>query len=100
VGPASMRHHCATTGAKADGSRRLEVITGVGCRRWTLDEEARIVAESLAPAATAKLNGVEPQARLTDVLERLVSGRTKARELEDLLPWAWKAARLTAAVEA
>jgi hypothetical protein len=30
---------------------------------------------------------------LTDVLERMVSGRTKAHELEDLLPWAWKAAR-------
>ena len=42
--------------------------------------------------ATAKLNGVEPLAWLTDVLERMVSGRTKAHELERLLPWAWKAA--------
>ena len=32
--------------------------------------------------ATAKLNGVEPLAWLTDVLERVVSGRTKAHELE------------------
>ncbi|MFL5332473.1 MAG: transposase, partial [Geminicoccaceae bacterium] len=47
--------------------------------------------------ATAKLNGVEPLAWLTDVLERVVSGRTKARELERLLPWAWKAERLAAA---
>ena len=31
--------------------------------------------------ATAKLNGVEPLAWLTDVLERMVSGRTKAHEL-------------------
>jgi len=38
-------------------------------------------------AATAKLNGVEPQAWLTDVLECMVSGRTKAHELERLLPW-------------
>src|SRR5215213_2160098 len=45
--------------------------------------------------ATAKLNGVEPLAWLTDVLERMVSGRTKAHELERLLPWAWKAERLT-----
>ncbi len=36
---------------------------------------------------------------LTDVLERVVSGRTKATELEQLLPWAWKAERLAAAVE-
>ena len=41
---------------------------------------------------TAKLNGVEPLAWLTDVLGRVVSGRTKAHELERLLPWAWKAA--------
>jgi transposase len=40
--------------------------------------------------ATAKLNGVEPQAWLTDVLERMVSGRTRANELERLLPWTWK----------
>jgi transposase len=40
--------------------------------------------------ATAKLNGVEPLARLTDVLERLVSGRTKQHEIEHLLPWNWR----------
>lgn len=39
---------------------------------------------------TAKLNGVEPMAYLTDALERIVSGRTKAHELETLLPWNWK----------
>jgi hypothetical protein len=48
----------------------------------------------------APLNGVEPLAWLTDVLERMVSGRTKAAELERLLPWAWKAERLVAAVHA
>ena len=36
--------------------------------------------------ATAKLNGIEPQAWLTDVLERMVSGRIKAHELTQLLP--------------
>jgi hypothetical protein len=35
-----------------------------------------------------------------DVLERMVSGRTKAHELERLLPWAWKAEQLAAAVDA
>jgi hypothetical protein len=40
--------------------------------------------------ATAKLNGVEPLAWLTDVLERLVSGRTKQHEIEQLLPWNWR----------
>ena len=28
-------------------------------------------------------------AYLTDVLERIVSGRTKANELHTLLPWNW-----------
>jgi len=50
--------------------------------------------------ATAKLNGVEPQAWLTDVLERVVSGRTKTHELEQLLPWNWQAERLAAAADA
>jgi hypothetical protein len=40
---------------------------------------------------TAKLNDVDPLAWLTDVLERIVSGRTRAHELETLLPWNWKA---------
>jgi hypothetical protein len=39
---------------------------------------------------TAKLNDVDPLAWLTDVLERIVSGRTKRNELPTLLPWNWK----------
>src|SRR5215213_7577743 len=62
-----------------------------GARHWA------IVASLVA---TAKLNGVEPLAWLTDVLERMVSGRTKAHELERLLPWAWKAGRLATSVHA
>src|SRR4051812_7561270 len=50
--------------------------------------------------ATAKLNGVEPLAWLTDVLERMVSGRTKAHELERLLPWNWQVEQLAAALDA
>ena len=60
-----------------------------GARHWA------IVASLVA---TAKLNGVEPLAWLTDVLERVVSGWTKAHELERLLSWTWKAERLAAAV--
>ena len=40
---------------------------------------------------SAKLNDVEPLAWLTDVLERMVSGRTKRHKLETMLPWNWKA---------
>jgi len=35
---------------------------------------------------TAKLNDVEPFAYLRDVLERIVSGTTKANDLSSLLP--------------
>ena len=62
------------------------------------DGGARHSAIVASLVATAKLNGVEPLAWLTDVLERMASGRTKANELERLLPWAWKAERLTSDV--
>jgi transposase len=62
-----------------------------GARHWAL------VASLVA---TAKLNGVEPFAWLADVLERVVSGRTKAHELERLLPWNWQAERPAAAIRA
>jgi transposase len=47
-------------------------------------------AIALTLIQTAKLNGLDPLAYLTDVLERIVSGRTKRHELEQLLPWNWK----------
>ena len=48
-----MSSHSRTTSTKADGFRRFEVITGVGRRRrWTDEEKAWIVAESLDPTTT------------------------------------------------
>ena len=48
-----MRTHGTTTSTSDDGFRRVEVITGVGRRRrWTDEEKAWIVAESLDPAST------------------------------------------------
>jgi hypothetical protein len=46
---------------------------------------------------TAKLHDIDPQSYLADVLDRIVSGRTKANALRELLPWEWKAAREAAA---
>jgi transposase len=54
------------------------------------DGGARHWAIAMTLIATAKLNDVEPMAYLTDVLERIVSARTKSHELESLLPWNWK----------
>jgi transposase len=42
---------------------------------------------------SAKLQEIDPRHYLTDVLERIVSGRTKINQLHTLLPWTWKAER-------
>ena len=48
-----MRNPSRTDSTNADSFRRLEVITGVGRRRrWSDEDKARIVAESLDPATT------------------------------------------------
>src|SRR5689334_2155170 len=70
-----MRTHGTTTGTSDDGFRRLEVITGVGRRRrWTDEEKAWIVAESLDPAtsvsAVARRYGLHPAANYGWSLER------------------------------
>jgi hypothetical protein len=54
-----------------------------GARRWAI---------AMTLIQTAKLNGVDPQAWLTDVLECIVSRQIKANELHRLLPWNWRAA--------
>jgi hypothetical protein len=55
-------------------------------------------AETWACAAslieTCRLNNVDPQAWLTDVLEKLVN-LWPQRRLDELLPWAWQQARDT-----
>jgi transposase len=53
------------------------------------DGGARHWAIAITLIQTAKLNGVEPLAWLTDVLVRIVSGRTRSHELNQLLPWNW-----------
>ncbi|MFK4492369.1 transposase domain-containing protein [Bradyrhizobium sp. USDA 336] len=65
-------------------------------RRKSLFSGSEGGAESWAILAslvnTAKLE-LDPQAYLTDVLERIVSGRTKSHQLHERLAWNWKAAR-------
>src|SRR3990172_2799010 len=54
------------TGHGVSNVRRIELITGAGRRRrWSRDDKARIVEESLKPGATvsdvARRNGLSPQ---------------------------------------
>jgi transposase len=81
------RHRVIATG------RRNSLFAGsdAGARSWALFTSL---------IQTARLNGLDPVAWLTDVLERIVSGAVKANDLDRLLPWNWKAeqnARATAA---
>ena len=65
-------------------------------RRSSLFSGSEGGAESWAVIAsivnTAKLHELDPQRYLADVLERIVSGRTKSHQLSELLAWNWKAA--------
>jgi hypothetical protein len=99
----ALRHWSGLVAFLDDG--RIEMDTNVverAIRPVTLNRKNALFAGSDGGArhwaiattliATAKLNGVEPMAWLTDVLERMVSGRTKVNQLHDLLPWNWRAA--------
>jgi transposase len=61
------------------------------------DGGARHWAVAMTLIATAKLNGVEPMAYLTDVLERIVAGQTRTHQLDTLLLWNWLPSHAAAA---
>src|SRR6266849_348187 len=66
----------------------------VGRHNWTFagsDEGGRRAAAIYTLVETAKLNDVDPQAWLADVLARLQDH--PARRIDELLPWNWKRAR-------
>ncbi len=63
----------------------------VGRRNWTFagsDEGGRRAAAIYTLIATARLNNVDPQAWLADVLARLPDH--PARRIHELLPWNWR----------
>jgi transposase len=99
----TLNHWAGLTVFLADGRAEVDNNTverdmrpiGLG-RRNSLFAGSENGAGSWAVLAslinTALLNDIDPQAWLTDVLERIVSGRTKSHQLSELLPWNWKAA--------
>lgn len=63
----------------------------LGRRNWLFagsDNGGQRAAQMYSLISTAKLNGIEPLAYLTDILERLPTARMK--DLEAMLPWNWK----------
>ena len=70
--------------------RALRCIA-VGRKNWTFagsDEGGRRAAAIYTLIETAKLNDVDPQAWLADVLARLQDH--PAKRIDELLPWNWK----------
>src|ERR1700704_347583 len=67
----------------------------VGRHNWTFagsDDGGRRAAAIYTLVETAKLNDIDPQAWLSDVLARLQDH--PAKRIDELLPWNWKRARL------
>ena len=63
----------------------------VGRKNWTFsgaDRGGERAAAIYTLIGTAKLNGVDPQAWLADVLGRLADH--PARRVDELLPWNWR----------
>jgi len=55
------------------------------------DEGAEAWAAIASLIETCKLNGVDPQRYLTDLLTRLVEGWPQSR-IDELMPWCWSKA--------
>jgi transposase len=104
----ALNHWAALTRFLEDGriclsnnaaERALRGIA-VGRRNWTFagsDRGGERAAAIYTLIETCKLNEVDPQAWLADVLARLPDH--PAKRIVDLLPWNWRAGRLAAAVE-
>jgi len=63
---------------------------GVGRRTWLFagaDTGAETLARAMTIIETAKMNGLDPQAYLADVLDRIHDH--KINRLDELLPWNW-----------
>ena len=80
--------HVQQCGRAGDSSRRN------GRHNWTFagsDQGGHRAAAIYTLVETAKLNDVDPQAWLADVLERLQDH--PAKRLHEFLPWSWKSKR-------
>ena len=63
---------------------------GIGRKNWLFagaDTGAETLARAMTVIETAKLNGLDPQAYLADVFERIHDH--KINRLDELLPWNW-----------
>tara|TARA_R110000850_G_scaffold277135_1_gene423387 strand:+ start:5752 stop:6609 length:858 start_codon:yes stop_codon:yes gene_type:complete len=72
-------------------AERARCPIGIGRKNWLFegaDTGAETHARAMTVIETAKLNGLDPQAYLADILERIHDH--KINRLDELLPWNWK----------
>lgn len=63
---------------------------GIGRKKWLFagaDTGAETLARAMTIIETVKMNGLDPQAYLADVLDRIHDH--KINRLDELLPWNW-----------
>jgi transposase len=80
-----------------NAAERAVRCVAVGRKNWTFagsDEGGHRAAAVYTLIETAKLNGIDPQAWLADVLARLPDH--PARRISELLPWNWRPQNLVA----
>ncbi len=76
-------------------------MIAVGRKNWTFagsDAGGHRAAAVYTLVETCKMNDLDPQAWLTDVLGRLPDH--PANKVDDLLPWNWRSARQQSAAAA
>ncbi len=91
-------HVCLSNNA---AERALRGIA-VGRHNWTFagsDRGGERAAAIYTLIETAKLNGVDPQAYLADVITRIVQAHPN-RDIDDLMPWRFRSAAASLAAVA
>ena len=88
---------CLTNNAAERGLRGI----ALGRKSWLFcgsDRGGKRAAAMYSLIVTAKMNGIDPQAWLTDVLMRIAEH--PAQRLDELLPWNWRSKSASAAAMA
>jgi transposase len=73
-----------------NSSERALRPVGIGRKNWLFagaDTGAETLARAMTIVETAKMNGLDPQAYLADILDRI--NDQKINRLDELLPWSW-----------